>query len=360
MSVVIYSFSKEAVHEGTLILVNRDYPLKLRRQYLSGELTMVDARVSEILLRNVAALNLKNIFQRIESGDQIVPVSGFRSLREQSELFNTSWLENGEEYTKKFVARPNQSEHQTGLAIDVAEYSEQIDFICPEFSYEGIAMKFREIAAEYGFIERYPKGKEELTGIAHEPWHFRYVGYPHSRIMTLLSMTLEEYVDYLKRFPYEQSFDGSIHLNEGLVYQYGYSEYHIYYVKAEENRTMISLPSDCEFELSGNNVDGFILTVKKECDTGWNQERYLLNGERRITEKTMRTGERKMTQELMPVENTMIDEGEALTSQLILMESTMISEGEALAGRLMPAENTMISEGELLTSQLIPTGGKQV
>lgn len=274
---VIYSFSKEAVHEGNLILVNREHPLKLRRQYRSGELTMVDARFTEILLRTVAAKQLKKIFQRIGSGDRIVPVSGFRSLREQTELFDTSWLENGEEYTKKFVARPNQSEHQTGLAIDVAEYSEQIDFICPEFSYEGIAMKFREIATEYGFIERYPKGKEEITGIAHEPWHFRYVGVPHARIMTMLSMTLEEYVAYLKRFPYEQSADrnqdGSFHLNEGLVYQYGYSEYHIYSVKAEENRTMISLPSDCEFELSGNNVDGFILTVKKVCDTRWNQER---------------------------------------------------------------------------------------
>ena len=158
---VIYSFSKEAVHEGNLILVNRDHPLKLRRQFRSSELTMVDRRFPEILLRNVAASHLKNIFQKIGSDEKIVPVSGYRSLKEQTELFDTSWLENGEEYTKKFVARPNQSEHQTGLAIDVAEYSEQIDFICPEFSYDGIAMKFREIAAEYGFVERYPKGKEE-------------------------------------------------------------------------------------------------------------------------------------------------------------------------------------------------------
>lgn len=83
--------------------------------------------------------------------------------------------------------------HETGLAIDVGKELEEVDFICPEFPYEGVCQIFRELAPMYGFIERYPKGKEAVTGIAKEPWHFRYVGYPHARIIQNLGMTLEEY-----------------------------------------------------------------------------------------------------------------------------------------------------------------------
>lgn len=272
---ILYSFAREAVHEGNLILVNREYSLLRTGQFRRQELIAIDDRFPEIMLRRKTARQLVSLFKRIQSKTAIVPVSGYRSLREQTNLYEDSWKENGEEYTKKFVARPNQSEHQTGLAIDVAEYSEQIDFICPEFSYEGIALQFRNHAADYGFIERYPKGKEAITGIAHEPWHFRYVGTPHAKVITMLGMTLEEYIEYLKQFPYgliqktdRKGISESV-LTEGLVYQHGEEEYHIYYLKAqEEERIMISLPDDCEFELSGNNADGFILTVKKQAKKG--------------------------------------------------------------------------------------------
>lgn len=269
---VRYSFANSAIYEGNLILVNREHPLKIKHPYRNYELTKPVPRFPEILLRNVATTHLKEIFRKIGSKEAIVPVSGYRSLREQTELYNSSWEQNGEEYTKKFVARPNESEHQTGLAIDVAEYSEQIDFICPKFSYNGVAGKFREVAAEYGFIERYPKGKEEITGIAHEPWHFRYVGVPHAKIMTMLGMTMEEYMFYLKQFPYHIEI-GDVPSREsenerGFIYQSGKLEYHIYYVKADSQRTTILLPSDSDFELSGNNVDGFILTIKKPLETG--------------------------------------------------------------------------------------------
>ncbi|HWQ78566.1 MAG TPA: D-alanyl-D-alanine carboxypeptidase family protein, partial [Anaerovoracaceae bacterium] len=63
-------------------------------------------------------------------------------------------------------------------------------------------MKLREFSVQYGFIERYPAGRERVTHIAHEPWHFRYVGYPHSELMTEKALTLEEYTDYLRQFPH--------------------------------------------------------------------------------------------------------------------------------------------------------------
>ena len=75
------------------------------------------------------------------------------------------------------------SEHQTGLAIDLGLASEEIDVIRPNFPYSGVCAAFRKQAADYGFILRYPAGKEAVTGIAYEPWHFRYVGVPHARFM---------------------------------------------------------------------------------------------------------------------------------------------------------------------------------
>lgn len=269
---VLYSVAKDAVHEGNLILVNQTHPLRKQQPQRKDNMAAVDVRFPQITLKRNVTRRLNDLFHQIGSGKAIVPVSGFRSLREQTELYDTSMRDNGEEYTKKFVAKPNESEHQTGMAIDVAEESETIDFICPEFSYQGIALKFREEAARFGFIERYPKGKESITGIAHEPWHFRYVGTPHSRIITMLGMALEEYLEYLKHFPYHpervlQQYDED-ESPDGFVYQQGNTEYRIYYIEAnEEDRTMIALPMDCEADLSGNNSDGFILTLKKENKT---------------------------------------------------------------------------------------------
>lgn len=96
---------------------------------------------------------------------------------------------------KALRALPACSEHETGLAIDLAANAQDIDFICPEFPRSGICQKFREAAPYYGFVERYAKEKEPVTGISGEPWHFRYVGTPHSEIMARKGMCLEEYVE---------------------------------------------------------------------------------------------------------------------------------------------------------------------
>ena len=121
---------------------------------------------------------------KIHCRNEIVAVSGFRTQEEQEKIWNDTLAESGLDFTKKYVAVPRHSEHQTGLAIDLAENKEQIDFICPHFPYTGIWGKFRMTAPRFGFVERYVSGKEQITGIGAEPWHFRYVGYPHSVIMT--------------------------------------------------------------------------------------------------------------------------------------------------------------------------------
>lgn len=176
---------------NNLILVNgrRACPAEA-----AGELIPVREDMPDVLLEREAARALCRAMERLDGWRWIVPVSGWRSLAEQREIYEKSLRDNGPAFTARFVARPGHSEHQTGLAIDLGLMRPEMDFIRPAFPYEGICQRFRELAPSFGFVERYPAGKEDVTGIAHEPWHFRYVGPPHAERMTRAGLTLEEYL----------------------------------------------------------------------------------------------------------------------------------------------------------------------
>lgn len=184
-------FHGPAFELGDLVLVNGTFPCP---PGLPQEpLVPVHSADGGILMTRRAAAMLNALMEELGGWADIVPVSGWRSQAEQRAIWDDSMAENGEEFTRKFVARPGHSEHQTGLAIDLGLRGEEVDFIRPEFPYEGICQAFRARMARYGFIQRYPAGKERVTGIAHEPWHFRYVGTPHAQLMTERGLTLEEY-----------------------------------------------------------------------------------------------------------------------------------------------------------------------
>lgn len=243
------TLNKEKIHSGNLLLVNAHYPLKATE---TRDLIPTDTQMPDVLLKREAANVLRLIFKEILAGNDIVPVSGYRSEEEQTAIYDGSLKSNGEEFTRKFVALPNHSEHQTGLAIDLALNKECIDFICPDFPYDGICERFRNTASHYGFIERYPSEKEQITGIAHEPWHFRYVGYPHSEIMTENGLTLEEYIDFVKQYSSEES---------PLRIRKTEKNIEILYQKGQAEATTIALPDDAVYQVSGNNTDGFIITL---------------------------------------------------------------------------------------------------
>lgn len=238
------------VHAGNLILVNA------RHSYHTGieecHLVPVNKDTNKVLLDSRVAALLSGLMNDINGWMQISAVSGWRSKREQEAIFDQSLKENGLDFTEKFVAKPGCSEHQTGLAIDLGLKQPTIDFIRPDFPYAGICQTFREKAIPYGFIERYPQGKEDITGIAHEPWHFRYVGAPHAAIMAKMSFTLEEYLSFLKDFAYgKRRFDDRINRQNISVS----------YVEAAKNTdTTIEINADIPYSVSGNNVDGFVLT----------------------------------------------------------------------------------------------------
>ena len=232
------------IHSGLLVLVNAEHPIRRRERPVLAPA----APGSDVLLDTRAAAMLTGLISRLGAAGEIVPVSGWRSMREQRDIWYGSMAENGTEFTRKYVALPGCSEHQTGLAIDLALRSDNIDFIRPDFPYDGICGRFRALAADYGFIERYQAGKEHITGIAAEPWHFRYVGRPHARLMSDNGLCLEEYVELLRSYPYPERLLET----RGGVYE---ADVGFAFAKSK-----LELP-DAPYQISGNNVDGYIYTL---------------------------------------------------------------------------------------------------
>ena len=133
----------------------------------------------------------------LTKGIQIEVNSAFRSISEQEVLYNEFAAKYGEEYTKQYLARPGFSEHHTGLAIDIMILKQSNilrdyeDLLADEEDFATI----HELLPKYGFILRYPEGKEEATNHAYEPWHLRYIG--DTEIATKImneGITLEEYL----------------------------------------------------------------------------------------------------------------------------------------------------------------------
>ena len=231
---------KSQVFEGPLVLVNRIHPL---RSSAAGQLGPVDENYPQILVERQAARLLAACIQAAGARREIVPVSGWRSQAEQQQIWDSTLSEQGEVFTRQYVALPGCSEHQTGLAIDLGKAAPSIDFIRPDFPYDGVCGVFRRLAAQYGFIERYGPDKEAITGIAHEPWHFRYVGAPHAQLMVEHGLCLEEYAAFLRQ--------GRQCLPDGRQ---------VFYVPCTGAETELELPDGC-CQISGDNVEGFIVTA---------------------------------------------------------------------------------------------------
>lgn len=239
----------EAVHTGSLILVNRDYAC---READRKTLVPVGSPRSGVLMERRAALLLEELMAKLHGWADIAPVSGWRSLAEQRATWEWTLAKEGEAFTRKYVALPGHSEHHTGLAIDLGERREDIDPICPAFPEDGPCGRFSRLAARYGFILRYPAGKEAVTGIAHEPWHFRYVGVPHALIMEERGLTLEEYILLLRNHPWGEApcrWQGC-----GLTAEVSFLPL------APGERVCLTQEEEGPWSVSGDNGEGVIIT----------------------------------------------------------------------------------------------------
>jgi D-alanyl-D-alanine carboxypeptidase len=244
----------EDISKGSLILVNNEYLYPLVDQtecvslfdYKSLNYNVKDTLVT-VSKTIIDPLNrMLDDFYKSTGLKTVNVVSGFRTYEFQESLYLDEVKQKGEAEAKRWVARPGGSEHHTGLAVDFSLFFN--NGTSATYDGKGDYRKINDNAHKYGFVMRYDRQKENLTGIAHEPWHFRYVGIPHSYIMVEKDFCLEEYIDYLRGFEYGKNY---------LIVTYEDREYEIYFT----TETRVPVPKDLPYDISGNNVDGFIVTV---------------------------------------------------------------------------------------------------
>ena len=196
----VITLRKEEIYGGSLLLVNAQYSLKNQEKIT---LASVDSRFPDIQMESHAADILRLILTYISSEDEIVPVSGYRSLEEQTAIFEDSLKENGETFTRQFVALPGHSEHNAGLAMDIVSNDYWSNHSDLDESFDKLPQYEWLInnSWKYGFILSYPKGKEDITGFIYEPWHYRFVGLEHAKKIhevyeaTGEFLTVNEYIE---------------------------------------------------------------------------------------------------------------------------------------------------------------------
>lgn len=190
--------------DNLLALVNKQYALP--EDYVPSDLVRPNVPFSfgnldieKAYLRKEAAEKLEAMFAAARAdGIQLYAVSGYRSYQRQAQLFEIEVQKVGREAAELVVAFPGNSEHQSGLAMDISGAS--IDYVLTEnFADTPEGRWLAENAHKYGFILRYPKGKENITGYSYEPWHFRYVGEEVAAIIYEKGITLEEYFEIVQK-----------------------------------------------------------------------------------------------------------------------------------------------------------------
>ena len=154
-----------------------------------GEQHKVEKKTLEAYLRLKKDL-LEN------DGIEIDLVSVYRTLQFQTDSYDRHMREHGPEFTNKYVARPGHSEHHTGLAIDVSFVvnGKLVRMVPNLLKIDPLYKPLQEKLPKYGFILRYPAGKEDITKINYEPWHFRYLDDPElAKNITNRGICFEEY-----------------------------------------------------------------------------------------------------------------------------------------------------------------------
>ncbi len=188
-----------------LVVANKKNPLPEGFKIETAKIAAAYARDNGMAFdaRAVAALN-DMCKAAADDGIKLLVISCYRPHTRQEALYaneldkvksqNPSLSdEQAREKAGTVVAIPGTSEHEVGLAVD---------FNSVELTFEH-TKQFQWLsshAEEYGFVLRYPKDKEEITGIIYEPWHYRYVGVEHAKKMNELDLCLEEYVEHLKKY----------------------------------------------------------------------------------------------------------------------------------------------------------------
>lgn len=238
------------VNTGNLVLVNGEHEYK----FTEGDADLVvlfdnhdDAHyhvsdlVTKLYSEPLDQLNaLMDAFYAAENNSDIYVIDGFRTLEEQNDKYN-----NG---NSQFQG--GYSDYHTGRSFDMAIFPK--DSSSGYYSPTGVYSWVDEHAAEYGFVVRFPEGKESYTGERARDYTYRYVGAPHAMYMKQNNLCLEEYITKIKEHTNDKPVEVTV----------GNKLYQIYYAPMNASGdTEVPVPSNKTYWVSGNNVDGFIVTV---------------------------------------------------------------------------------------------------
>lgn len=185
--------------------------------------------------------NMMETFYKESSNNDIMIIGGYRTLEEQNDKYNSGSSQYQGGYT----------DYHTARTFDMGIFPKD-GSSSGFYSPTGIYTWIDEHAADYGFIVRYPEGKDSITGEAPRTQTYRYVGVPHASYIKENSLCLEEYIDKVKEYNSSKPLEISV----------GSDVYHVYYVQASSGSdTAVPVPVNKTYTVSGNNSDGFIVTV---------------------------------------------------------------------------------------------------
>lgn len=176
--------------EELTVLVNKNH--RLSPTYIPKDLEEVSNLYAydQKYLRHEARESFETLSKdALALGYHIVCVSAYRDYDYQKDLYQYYVDTKGLAYADKCSARPGHSEHQTGLSLDVMGSNMDYNLFLHSVEFDWMSKN----AHHYGFILRYPEGKEHITGFKYEPWHYRYVGKKLAKILYEEKLTLEEY-----------------------------------------------------------------------------------------------------------------------------------------------------------------------
>ena len=187
-----YINSKKAPYRNTnIILVNKHYFLE--QDYIPNNLEKLNNNnsIGNMRLVRPAKIAFEQLSEKAkEENLNIIAMSTYRSYDYQKNLYNKYVQIDGIKKADTYSARPGYSEHQTGLAVDVC--NKVLSYT--EFENTEEFQWMQKHAHEYGFILRFPKGKEKETGYQYEAWHYRYVGIKTATYIKKNNITLEKFI----------------------------------------------------------------------------------------------------------------------------------------------------------------------
>lgn len=233
------STSMKPLLKYDLLIVNEGNKFKdasqIKLEYLGKNKTF--SSKTSYRLQPEVLKNMKEMLgaAHAEGNKNIIVTGSYRGINEQTRMFTELYkywskrIKNPYEKTNEKVAKPGYSEHHTGMAADIVSNGATSKTFAKTKFYKWMHAN----SYKYGFVERYPKGKESVTKYMWESWHYRYVGLPYSKYLTKNGLVLEELLEKLQ-------------MEKSIVIEYAARRYNLIYLKGAEN---ISVEPGVEYEI---------------------------------------------------------------------------------------------------------------